>query len=322
MKNTIMRKAAGLIIFSFLIGLTLSGQDRNELIRVYNLGAKAAQTKVDSAIIYFENAISIADKLGESANDIKQNATKVLPGLYLKSASAMYTAKKPDADVIRTAKKAVESAEKYNNPSVKENAAKILHQAYNRMGTEYFRNKDYDKALATFDTVLSINPDYITALYNKALIYRTQGNSDALEQTVDQYIAKLPAGDEKAAQASKMALEYFRAAGSKANQADQLDEALNLLNKAAKYGDDKDLDYFFADVYNKQKSFDKGEEYAKKGLSLETGTADAKAKFYFQLALAQEGKGQKTEACESFKNAMYGAFAEPSKAKRTNLKCQ
>jgi tetratricopeptide (TPR) repeat protein len=322
MKNIIMRKAAGLIIFSFLIGLTLSGQDRNELIRVYNLGAKAAQTNVDSAIIYFENAIGIADKLGESANDIKQNAAKVLPGLYLKSASAMYTAKKPDAEVIRTAKKAAESAEKYGNPAVKENAAKILNQSYNRMGSEYFKNKDYDKALATFDTVLSINPDYVAALYNKALIYRTQGNSDALEQTVDQYIAKLPAGDEKIAQASKMALEYFRAAGSKANQANQSDEALNLLNKAAKYGDDKDLNYFFADVYNKQKNFDKGEEYAKKGLSLETGTADAKAKFYFQLALAQEGKGQKTEACESFKNAMYGAFAEPSKAKRTNLKCQ
>lgn len=322
MKNSTYKKTAGLFIFTFLIGIVLSGQDRNELIRVYNLGAKAAQTNIDSAIIYFENAISIADKLGESANDIKQNATKVLPGLYLKSASAMYTAKKPDADIIATAKKAASSAEKFGNPGVKENASKLMQQSYNRMAGDYFKNKDYDKALATFDSVLAINPDYVAAMYNKALIYRTQGNSDALEQTVDQYIAKLPAGDEKITQASKMALEYFRAAGSKANQANQLDEALNLLNKAAKYGDDKDLDYYFADVYNKQKNFDKGAEYAKKGLSLETGTADAKAKFYFQLALAQEGKGEKTQACESFKNAMFGAFAEPSKAKRTNLKCQ
>ncbi|HEX2922249.1 MAG TPA: hypothetical protein VHO50_13890, partial [Bacteroidales bacterium] len=148
------------------------------------------------------------------------------------------------------------------------------------------------------------------------------GNSEALEQTVDMYLTKIPAGDPKAAQASKMALEYFRAAGSKANQANQLDEALAQLNKAAKYGEDKDLYYYFADVYNKQKDFDKGLEAAQKGLALEAGSADAKAKFYFQQGLAQEGKGQTADACESFRNAMFGAFAEPSKAKRTNLKCQ
>ncbi len=64
-----------------------------------------------------------------------------------------------------------------------------------------------------------------------------------------------------------------------------------MLTKASKYGDDKDLFYYFADVYNKQKNFDKGTEYAQKGLALETGGPDAKAKFYFQLALAQAGKG-------------------------------
>jgi tetratricopeptide (TPR) repeat protein len=123
-------------------------------------------------------------------------------------------------------------------------------------------------------------------------------------------------------QASKLALEYFRAAGSQANQANKNDEALALLNKAAKYGDDKDLFYFFSDVYNKQKNFDKGAEYAGKGLALETGNAEVKAKYYFQLGLAQAGKGQTTEACASFKNALYGAFAAAAKAERTNLKCQ
>ena len=44
-----------------------------------------------------------------------------------------------------------------------------------------------------------------------------------------------------------------------------------MLTKAAKYGDDKNLFYYFADVYNKQKNFDSGAEYAQKGLALETG---------------------------------------------------
>lgn len=315
-------RTAAVILVAIVTFLNVSAQDRNALIKVYNAGARQAQTNVDSAIISFENVISMADQIGESANDIKQNAIKALPGLYLKSASNMYTAKKPDTDVVNQARKAIATAEKYGNTPVKENATKLLAQAYSRMAGEQFKAKEYDKALATFDSVLAINPDNVAVIYNKALIYRTQGNSDALEQTVDLYLSKLPAGDQKAAQASRMALEYFRAAGSKANQADQLDEALNLLNKAAKYGEDKDLFYYFADVYNKQKNFDQGAEYAQKGLGLETGAAEAKAKFYFQLGLAQEGKGQTAEACESFKNALFGPFAEPSKAKRTNLKCQ
>ena len=126
----------------------------------------------------------------------------------------------------------------------------------------------------------------------------------------------------KIKQASKLALEYFRAAGSQASLANKLDEAIVMLNKAAKYGDDKDLFYYFADVYNKQNNYDSGTEFARKGLALETGSPEAKAKFYFQLALAQTGKGQTADACASFKNAMYGPFAEPSKAQRTNLKCQ
>jgi predicted Zn-dependent protease len=126
----------------------------------------------------------------------------------------------------------------------------------------------------------------------------------------------------KVKQASKLALEYFRATGSKANQANNLDEALNLLNKASKYGDDKDLFYFYADVYNKKKDFDNGASYAQKGLDLEAGAAEAKAKFYFQLAMAQAGKGKTAEACASFKNAMFGPFAEPSKVQRTNMKCK
>ena len=197
-------------------------------------------------------------------------------------------------------------------------------QAYNIMGTSYFTDKDYENALLAFDSLLIVDPDYSNAIYNKALVYRSQNNSEAFEEAIDLYLSKLAPGtdDERSKQASSMALEYFRAAGSQANQAENLDEALLLLDKAAKYGDDKDLFYFFADVYNKQSKFDSGAEYAQKGLDMETGDAEAKAKFYFQLGLAQAGKGQTAEACASFKNSLYGPFAEPSKAQRTNLKCQ
>jgi tetratricopeptide (TPR) repeat protein len=319
-----MRKIAGAFVVSAIIGANLNAQTRNDVVNVYNEGAKAMQTDVKAAIEAFEKVVVLSDQVGETAADLKQKAIQVLPGLYVKAASGTLTDKKPSTETIKAAKKAASAAEKYGSAPNKENASRILVQGYYNLGTEFFTKKDYANALLAFDSLLVINPAYLNALYNKALIFRTQNNTAAFEEDIDLFIAKVKSGNDsvKVKQASKLALEYFRASGSQANQANKPDEAIVMLNKAAKYGDDKDLFYYFADVYNKQKNFDKGTEYAQKGLALETGSADAKAKFYFQLGLAQAGKGQTADACASFKNAMFGVFAEPSKVQRTNLKCQ
>jgi tetratricopeptide (TPR) repeat protein len=319
-----MRKIAGILVVSAIIGTNLNAQTRNDVISAYNEGAKASQTDPGAAIVAFEQVILLADKVGDETADLKEKATKVLPGLYVKVALNAYNEKKPAPEIIDAAKKASAAAEKYGSSSNKATAGKILVQGYNKMGTDFFTQNDYDNALLAFDSLLLINPGYLNAIYNKALIYMRQNDNDSFEGTIDTFLIKLESGkdDERIEQASTQALEYFRAAGSLANQEDSLDKALDLLNKAAKYRDDKDLFYYFADVYNKQKNFDSGAEYAQKGLDLETGEAEAKAKFYYQLAVAQAGKGETANACASFKSAMYGPFAEASKAQRTNLKCE
>jgi len=319
-----MKKIFVILVISAIAGISLNAQSRNDVIAAYNQGAKAAQTDPATAIMAFEQAVLLADNVGEEAADLKERIVKILPGLYVKVALNAYNDNKPAVEVIDAAKKAVAVAENYGSESNKANAEKILLQGYNKMGTDFFSQNDYENALLAFDSLLLINPGYANALYNRALIYLRQNDSDAFEETIDTFLGGLEAGkdDERIQQASTLALEYFRASGSQANQQDSLDKALVLLDKAAKYGDDKDLFYYYADVYNKQENFEKGEEYAQKGLDMETGDAEAKAKFYYQLAVAQAGKGNTSAACESFKNALYGPFAEASKAQRTNLKCQ
>jgi tetratricopeptide (TPR) repeat protein len=320
----ITTKIGGILIISALIGTNLLAQEQNDVIKAYNEGAKSMQTDIPTAIKAFEDVITLSDKVGASANDLKQKAIQVLPGLYTKIAANALNDKKPAAEVIKAAKTADKAAEKYGSAVNKENARKILSIGYYNLGTEFFASKDYNNALLAYDSLLLINPGYPAAIYNKALIFKNQNNAAGFEENIDLFIDKMKSGNDsvKVKQASRLALEYFRAAGSQANQANKVDDALALLNKAAKYGDDKDLFYYFADVYNKKKNFDSGVEYAQKGLALETGNAEAKAKFYYQLAVAQAGKGQNPEACESFKNALYGPFAAASKAQRINLKCK
>jgi tetratricopeptide (TPR) repeat protein len=324
MISRLRRKAAVATVVSLMFAAALAAQERNDVVQAYNEGAKAIQTDPAAAIKSFENAIALAEKVGETAADLKQKATSVLPGLYLKVAANTFAEKKPVEDIMKTARTASAIAAKHGTQAHKDNASKIMVQAYGALATAYFNKNDYPGALSTFDSLLAINPDYQFAIYNKALIYLRTSNNDLFEKTIDLYLEKVkPANEEaKIKQASTLALEYFRGAGSKANQADKTDDALALLNKAAKYGDDKDLFYYFADVLSKKKDFDKALEYAQRGLDMETGAPEAKAKFYFQLGLAQEGKGMTTEACGSFKNAAFGPFAEPSKAKMKNLKCQ
>ncbi len=309
---------------TFFLTAGINAQDRNAVIAAYNEGAKAMQTDPKAAITSFEKVIELSDQVGETANDLKQKAVQVLPGLYYKVAATAYNEKKPAAEIIAAAKTAGAMAEKYSSATHKENSKKILVNGYYKMASEFYSANDYDNAMLAFDSVLTLNPDHIASIYNKALIYKNRDQADLFEQTTDLFISKLdPAKDaDKATQAKAAALEYFRAAGSKANSANKLDDALALLTRAAKYGDDKTMFYFFADVYNKKNNFTDGATYAQKGLDLETGDAEAKAMFYYQLAVAQAGKGETAAACESFKNALYGPFAEAAKAQRTNLKCQ
>jgi tetratricopeptide (TPR) repeat protein len=324
MKLKILNKIIGTVTAIIVFGVNLNAQGRNDVIKVYNEGAKSIQTDIQTAITSFETVVSLSEQVGESVDDLKKKAMQVLPGLYIKAASTALSEKKPGREIVQAARAAEAASEKYGSPANKETAGKLLVQGYYALGIDYFNSKDYDNALLAFDSLLMINPDYTTALYNKALIYRSQNNPEAFEETIDMFLerAKSQNDEERVKQGSALALEYFRAAGSQANQSENLSEAIDLLNKAAKYGDDKDLFYYYADVYNKQKKFDLGAEYAQKGLDMESGDAEAKAKFYFQLGLAQAGKGETANACNSFKSAMFGPFAAASKAERTNLKCQ
>ena len=315
MNIKLIRKLAGLLVFSVMIVSNISGQELNDVIKVYNEGAAASKSDPAAA-----NVITLSDKVGDDASDLKQKAMKVLPGLYFRVAYNALNEKKPAPEVISESKKALAIAEKYGSETNIENSKKVLVQAYNTMAVGFFSQNEDEKAIQTFDSLLAINPDYTNAIFNKSLIYRKLNNTDAFEATVDLYLSKLDTLKEQ--DKSGMALEYFRAAGSQEIQANNLDEAIGLLTKAEKYGEDKSLFYFLADAYNKKKDFTKGEEYAVKGLALETGDAEAKAMFYFQLGLAQAGKGETSEACGSFKNALYGAFEAAAKAERTNLKCQ
>jgi tetratricopeptide (TPR) repeat protein len=318
-----IKRVTGLLIIFAGLHVSLFAQEKNDAINAFNESVNLMKTDPVSAIGSFENCIKICEQVGDSANDIKSKAVKVLPDLYYQKASDLLLVDKKVNESISASRKAIEVAKKYDDTVVVENVKKIMIQAYSAMGSSLAAT-EADKAILAYDSALAINPHHQASLYNKALIYRKTNNAEKFGQTIDLYIKELkPDQDEpKIVQANKLALDFYRAAAGKANQANKTAEALSLLNTSLKYGTDKTVYYYFANIYNKQKKYADAAINAQKGLDLETGDADAKAKFYFELGLAQKGKGDTTTACESFTNALYGQFAAAAKAERTNLKCK
>lgn len=324
MRLAFLRKFFGITALVTGLSTALLAQEKNDAIKVFNEGVEFMKASDSRAIESFESCIRICEQIGDSANDIKARAIKVLPDLYFQKAFDLLTIDKKIEESLKASKKTLEVAEKYGDTKTKESTQKIMIQAYSSMATTFVSSKDNVRAIQAFDSVLMINPDHILSIYNKALIYKGLDNAPKFTETIDLYIEKLqPSNDTvKIGQARKIARDYFRIAGGKANQANKLTDAINLLNTASKYGADKNIYYQYASVYNKQKKFALAVENAQKGLALETGAPEDKAKFYFELAQAQFGKGETTSACESYKNAMYGPFLQASKAQLTNLKCQ
>ncbi len=310
----------GIIVFSSSM---VNSQTKKDAADVYNQGVVANQNKqIDSAIIYFEKSIDLSEKVGLDAKDVKDQATKILPYLYFDRV-AQLTKDRKFPECIAASKLAIAAADKYGSDTIKNESLKIMSQVYNSLGTQSLNNKEPEKALSYYDSSLAINPNYTKAIVGKANAYIKIGNNDKFAETIDMAIKQYKDQNDTtmAAKLGKVARDYFRSQASKANQANKLPDAISDLNTAVKYGYDKDIYYIFADVYNKEKKFDDALTNAQKGLDLETGDEVAKAKYYYQIGVAQLGKGDKDNACSSFKSAQFGAFAQAAKAQMINNKC-
>ncbi|HEY9124777.1 MAG TPA: hypothetical protein PK252_06985 [Bacteroidales bacterium] len=308
----------------FCFGLQYgAAQSQSDAANLYNGGIALMSTDLDGAIVKIDSCIIVCKQIGDSANDLKNKAGQFYADLHYQKAFKLYNKDKNLQASIATAKKAIAFADEYASDKVKSKTETFMVQLYAKLGSEFFKTKEYAKAVMAFDSALAINPEYISAIQNKTMAYKVLGDEPNFSKTVAILIEKLKAKNDTAQLSSinNTAIDFYSKLGSKANAANKLDEAIANLTKAETYGTDKDVCYFFADVYNKQKNYDKAIEYAQKGLALEKGNNDAKAKYYYALGVAQLGKGDKDAACGSFKSAQFGQFATAAKAQRTNNKC-
>jgi tetratricopeptide (TPR) repeat protein len=314
------------IVAILFLAITNTGaQTKNEAIIAFNDGVRMEKAdSVKEAIVAFEKSVTISEQVGDSATEVKNLAIQEIPKLYYLNAKSLATEKKW-TEATTASKNAIKVAEKYNNDKYKDPSQKLLGQCYFILGGNCARNKENENAIKYLDSTLSINPDNIKAYYFKVVVYKNMENFEKFLETGNITVEKAKAENDTATvnQITKMTGEYYAKNGIKNIKAKQYSEAITNFNNAIKYNfATKDVFYYLATAYNQLKKYDEALTNANKGLEMETGVGEPKAKYYFEIATAQVGKGDNENACANYKKANYGRFVTAVKAQLTNLKCK
>ncbi len=315
MKIEFSKKITAIIALLMVMTISVYGQTRNELVEIYNSALDLIDSDIKAAIEQMEKAIEMAEELGEEGMEVKDMAEVQLPGLYYDMSIGLTREGETDA-AIEGFENAIELADKYGDPETKQRSENVLHQLYFSKGNSLFRDNDNDSALDFFNKALEINPQYARAHLGKGLVYRRLEETEDFRTSIDAAIEYgLQANDEQiVATAERTARDYFIVRGARAKSDNNLERAREFLRSSLNYDPNfPETHYLIATIYNEQGNHTEAVKSAERAIEVSDGTAEEKAKFYFELAKAHMELGNTSAACSAFENAAHGGYAESAR---------
>lgn len=316
-----------LFTLAVLVVSTTSGyaQTYEDVVNAFNEATEQARGGQNrQAITSFERIITMADRVGGEAADIKTRAQNQIPQLYFVIARDLYQAER----FVQAAEAfgvAAEQATKYGNTRIAQQSRGVIPQLHLMEGNKQFRDENYAAAMASYDKAIAARPNYAAAYYQKGLIYRQQENLEEALNFFDRAIQIGGASNEGeiVSNATNAARNFLLLTGVNRMEARQFNQATELLRQALQYDEENaDVHYRLAEVYNKRAMSTEAITHANRALELERGSRTDKAKIYFELALAQSNAGDFAAACENYAQAAIGSFrAAAEHAMEHELKC-
>ncbi len=312
-KSTFMVMTAILVTFCFSDGI--QAQSREDAITKFNEGFALFNEQGDfvGAIEKFKETIVIADEVGAEANDIRERAVGQIPRLAFMNA-AQYVRERNLQEAVNAFEEAIRLAETYDDEQTLRRVRGNLPPLHLNIGNQYFRDERNEEALEQYRRAIELNPSYVSAYYQKGLVYRRLNDIDQALENFDVSIdlAREADDQESVERSQRAARDYLVFLASEQIDEEYFSRALDLLNRAAGYGESASLHYRFAEVYNNQRRYSDALTSAQRALELETGGRADRARIYFELGLAHKGLENTQAACDAFRNAMVGDFRSPA----------
>jgi tetratricopeptide (TPR) repeat protein len=316
----------GLTLVLVVIAFTAFSQDINKAGELFNEGNQAVKAnKFELAIQKYDEAMKVAEPLGEEGEMIVINAQSQIPQLYYKIGVTDYKDQKVDK-AIAEFEKAIDFGKKYNDPETVTKAQETIPKLYYAKGNDFYKEDDFENALKNFEQSAAIAPDYSRAFWGMGLAYNKLDNNKKMKESFEKALelAKAEGDDKMESKISKTAKKFLQASGAKKLQAQDWDGALQCFDASLSFdADNADNYYYIALANNGLSKWDEAVVAANKGLEMSASqNVEYKAKFYYELGNALKGKGDSTKACEAYTNAKHGRFVESAQYELTTvLKC-
>jgi tetratricopeptide (TPR) repeat protein len=318
MKSRVLAILAGVLLAG-----SLSAQTLTEVINEFNTGVeKLNGQEYDAALEHFNQVLTLAETVGDEANDMKAQAEKQIPSTYYRQATTFMKRKQYD-NAIPYLEKTVETATLYgNNDEISKKAAGYLPQLYMRQGNQEWKNQNYDAAIAYFDKVLAVNPNIYQACQGKGMVYLEQDKTDEMLQCFNNAKEGASAkNDTKTIEQingvidnyyNKFIMEEMEMVDPEENDYSYVVEACE--NALAANANNPRALYHLAIVANKSVEYDKAIEYAQQALQHEKEAVWLSA-INFELGSAYQNTADYEKACETLRKVTEDPFLERAEKK-------
>lgn len=325
MRSKTLKFLGFLGIFALAFSLNASAQTKADAAQQYNDGVTAFNAKnYTVAIAAFNKAITLAEQIGDEANDVKEGSIKLLPSSHLQNAMQFYKDKK-FVESIKEFNEAIAVGKKYNDNKVVTAASNAVPQLYRIMGNQEYTTGNYDKAKEYYNMGLALNPDATNSLLGLGLVYAKQNKPDSSLVYFDKVIeiGKRTNKLEEVEKANSQARDLMLEQASAAEKAKKYEDAIKDYETALKYVPQSDIVYYKLAFCNYTISkWEEAENAANKALEYTLNPAE-KAKVYFLLAGVAESRKDIPNACANYKKAITSPKYKAQAAARIKaLKCQ
>jgi len=283
-------------------------QDINQATEIYNNGAMELEMgNTAAALEHFQNALAMAETLGDEGTDMVSNCKTYIPKLMLSIAKGLVKEENYDAATEQLAK-TVETANLYEAPEVAEEATELMPQVYLSKGNGFLQAKNFPEAEAAYKQALELDATNGMAYFRLGQALASQNKVADAEAA---YVQAAANGQEK--NANKQLSNMFVKLAQAANKAKKYQEVIDYAAKSNQYLENANA-YRFAASASQQlgKNADCIANY-EKYLQLSPNAKDAAGVKFTIAALYQQG-GDKAKAKEYYQmistDPQYGPSAQ------------
>jgi len=311
----LLSSAACMLFFA----LSANAQDINQAIELNNKGAEAAKAQDwATAITQFNQALVILEQLGEEGASMSQEIKDLIPSLHYFLGQELAKATKID-EAIAELKKAIEVAQKYDDPSsTAVDAKKLIDQLNLSAANNLLNDKKYDEAIAAYKGILVVEPNNGALYYYIGVAYQGLTNDG---EAITAYQKAIELGNKDAG--ARLANIYLTQAQN-AMREQKWQNMYDLSQKAAEVTPDNANVIKFVGISAFQlKKYDEAVPALEKTLAANPNAADKNTTIY-RLAQSLEAQNKNSQACGYYKQLLTDAnFKETAEHKIKNvLKCQ